>query len=172
MLDQLRAPRVLLVAALVLLVIGGTVLGSALHSQREAQRELAGLRVALSNLEMVTQARIDQAHGQRSLALTPADDDAYTVHVDRLRELAPDTSEAGLEQLIATDSLIGTADEPTALMLDLSSTLDDLARDTTQPAQDRLDGAQTQSQWALWLTGLSVSALLVLVLIRGGREYA
>ncbi|USQ78641.1 hypothetical protein [Ornithinimicrobium faecis] len=164
----IRSARVLLVAGLVLLVIGGGVLGTSLRAQQEARDDLTLLRVANDNLEMVMQARIDEVQGQDSLAFTPPDDDALAGHVDYVRELAPETSGPGLARLLALDETLASADDPAAVLMDVALALDALTWDTMDPVIDRLEAAQTRIWWSFWLTGLTVVALLCAALARVG----
>lgn len=161
-----RSARALVGLALLVLVLGGGVLGASLVAQQSARGDLNLLRVANDNLELVVQARIDQAWGQRSLSLTPADDDALAEKVDFLRELAPDTSGPGLEEVLALDAAIGTPDEPTAPLMGMSLALDSLTGDTTGPVIDRLEAAQARAWWSFGLTGTAVGVLLIAALGR------
>ncbi|GAA1143686.1 hypothetical protein [Ornithinicoccus hortensis] len=164
-----RSPRVLLVAALLLLVVGGAVLGASMRAQHEARGDLNWLRVANDNLELVTQARVDETRGQQSLAITPADDAAYAKHIDLLRDLAADRAEPGLAELQRLDATLGTPQESESVLMGLTLTLDGLREATTDPVIDRLEAAGTRAWWAFWATGLSVAGLLVGALVRGGR---
>lgn len=163
----IRSARVPLIGALVLLLMGGVVLGTSLRSQQEVRDELTMLRIANDNLELVMQARIDELRGQNGLAMTPADDDALAGHVDLLRELAPDTSGPGLEEVLAREAAIGTPEEAETGAGLVAIALDSLQRDTTVPVIAELNAAETRSWWAFWVTGLTVVALLSLGLVRG-----
>lgn len=166
-LSSLRPTPPLLVAALAVLFIGGFILAGALRDQHDARRKLTELQIANSNLELVVQARIDEALDQRSLALTSASDEDLEASADHLRSLSSDVDEE-LDHLFELDRRVGDDEHPS--MGSLSGTLDSIASHSTLATRDRLDSAEARTWWAFWLTGGATAALVVAALTVNLRD--
>lgn len=157
------------VLVFVVLLVGGFVIVLSQFQQDQARDRLTLLRIANSNMALVTQARIDVVLDQVGLAITGAEDDDVARHADFLRSLSED-AEPRLGYLL--DS-IAALDEERAyrMMIGLTLDLDALEWATMGPVRDELEAATVRGWWALGLTGTALLTLLVIELRRPQDEH-
>lgn len=146
---MLASARLWLSVQILALVIGGAALALSLRVLDDAYAHQYAVGVAVENLELTVEARIDEELGYRSLRRVSADDQALQERADRLRELAPDASgpiDALLEAVI-------DASPDERWWFFASGRLEDVSRDALRPTGQELSDARARTWRTLWIAG-------------------
>lgn len=146
-----------LVVILVVLAVGGTIAVVSQRQQVAARGELNLLEAAHYNIELATQAALDEALGQQSLAFTDGDAEALDERASYLRAI----TDRGEEELVrwreAVDAAV--ADYRPGDLVSISLALDQLRAATMPPVRQQQRAAGDRVLWAVVLT-VGVAAAL------------